>query len=150
MTVSIRQVDRGEIRQLIFSSSDANLSDEDWGKMDMCLALTSQLYVGAIDGKFICAWGLILPTILSTQAYLWLYTSEAIKGNEFFFVRHSQKALQAMLEEFPEIVGHTNPKAESSIRWLRWLGAEFLEEDNNRLSFRITNESSSVRRIRHR
>jgi hypothetical protein len=86
---------------------------------------TTQYLVGFADDDLVCIWGLAPPTLASDQAYLWLYTTPALKGHEFVFVRHSQRAVEEMLKTFSSIIGHCVVGADSSIRWLRWLGAEF-------------------------
>ena len=137
MTVSVDRVSRAAVAKLISSSDEVTLSDVEKETFSRCLAQTTLLWMGKLDGKLICAWGLIPPTLLSDQAYLWLFTTPALAGHEFLFVRRSQIEVRAMLEEFPIIVGWTNVAWTQTIRWLRWLGAEFEEPLGARLPFII-------------
>lgn len=98
-----------------------------------CIRLSYVLWEGSVDGELACMWGLIPPTLLSNRAYLWLYTTELIKDHQFLFVRHSQRVMEEMLKEYPIIIGHSSINADRSIRWLRWLGAEFGEPISNNL-----------------
>jgi len=90
------------------------------------------------DDKIICVWGLIAPTLLSDRAYLWMYTTKYMQEHVFTFVRHSQRALEAALERYPIIVGHTLIGNDKAIRWLKWLGAKFQEPQGQALPFYIT------------
>lgn len=91
--------------------------------LDYCQTLGS-VYWGLVDGQFVCCWGLVPPTFLSTQAYLWMWGPEPIK-HQLVFIRHSQIEVRKMLERYDRIVGHCQVQARSAQRWLKWLGAEF-------------------------
>lgn len=132
----IRKIDRGEIAGLI-SSSCPGMLVSDLNTLEQCVLLTLSLWVGFYNGGLACVWGLIPPTLMSTQAYLWLYTREDVKEYEFLFVRNSQRAVEQMLEEYPLIVGHTRVGNDKTIRWLRWLGATFDEPIGHAIPFRI-------------
>jgi hypothetical protein len=106
--------------------------------MDYCIFLSTSMWAGYIDDVLACVWGLMPPTLLSQQAYLWLYTTDVIKGHEFILVRHSQLVMEDMLKQYPSIVGHAVVNNHKAIRWLRWLGAEFGPQQGNGLPFRIT------------
>ena len=114
------------------------LTQEERWAMDYCLQLSMFMWVGLIDDKLACIWGLIPPTLMSNQAYLWLYTTNVITGHEFVLVRHSQLVMEEMLQEYPTICGHAIAGADKSIRWLKWLGARFGEPQGKGIPFRIT------------
>lgn len=86
---------------------------------------STRIWAGLVDERLVAMWGLIPPTLMSDTAYLWLITTKHLQGHEFLFIRHSQRAVESMLEEFPEIVGHTLIANRSAQQWLRWLGAVF-------------------------
>ena len=125
MTARVVQQRRDIIEGLIIDSKRAMLSAYDKQMLDMCLAHSAQLYVGLINNEFVCAWGLIPPTLLADYAYLWLYHTDAVKDNTFLFVRNSQRVVEQMLMQYPTIIGHTDIRNPQSMRWLRWLGAKF-------------------------
>jgi hypothetical protein len=106
--------------------------------MDYCLLMSAMMWAGLIDGKLACLWGLIPPTLLSNQAYLWLYTTDVIKEHQFLLVRHSQLVMEQMLEEYPSVCGHAIAGNDKAIRWLKWLGAKFGEPHGMNIPFRIT------------
>lgn len=96
--------------------------------MDFCQQV-GEIYVGFVDGRMECCWGLIPPSFLSMQAYLWMWQPKDVVEHQFLFVRHSQMQVQEMLRKYESIIGHckANPNV---IKWLRWLGAEFAERPN--------------------
>ena len=106
--------------------------------MDYCLLMSAMMWAGLIDKKLACLWGLIPPTLLSNQAYLWLYTTDVIKEHQFILVRHSQRVMEEILEQYPSVCGTVIAGNSKSIRWLKWLGAKFGEPDGMNVPFRIT------------
>jgi hypothetical protein len=134
MTV-IRKVSNHEASELV---KGIELDEIGQRTMEFCLLMSTVIWAGFIDKKLACIWGVIPPTLMSNQAYLWLYTTDVIKGHEFILVRHSQLVIDEILEEYQSIVGHALMGAEKSIRWLKWLGAEFGYPQGVALPFRIT------------
>ena len=140
MSVVVEKINRGEVLDLISQVEDVSLTEGDKEKFRQSLVLTTTVWAGVADGKLVCVWGLVPPTLLSDSAYLWLYTTEAIKGHVFLFIRHSQIAIKAMLELYPTITGVTRIGNARSLRWLKWLGAEFGEPNGLLLPFVIRNK----------
>lgn len=108
--------------------------------MDYCLLMSVVIWTGLIDGQLACIWGVIPPTLMSTQAYLWLYTTDIIKEHQFTLVRHSQLVIEEILKDYPSIVGHATMGSSKSIRWLKWLGAKFGEPQGTMIPFRIKHD----------
>jgi hypothetical protein len=102
---------------------------------DYCQTL-GQVYTGFVDGEFICCWGLIPPSFLSNQAYLWMWAPEPMR-HQFIFIRQSQIQVRKMLERYDTIVGQCVITNRSAQRWLRWLGAEFDYPQGNLVPFTI-------------
>lgn len=103
--------------------------------LDYCQNL-GEVYTGFIDGDFICCWGLIPPSFLSNQAYLWMWAPEPMK-HQLVFIRHSQIQVQRMLTRYEKIVGDCQLTARSARRWLLWLGAEFGQPHRDLIPFTI-------------
>ncbi len=125
MTLSIQSIAANEAFDLIYADHLATLSDIDQETMHRAMLNSSHLWIGEQDGKILCVWGLIPPTMLSDRAYMWLRTTRHMKEHVFLFVRHSQRALTELLETYPMIVGHCLISNSKAIRWLQWLGATF-------------------------
>lgn len=137
MTVSIHLSDRQRTRELILSARGGIVTDQEAKTLDACLALATHIWVGEVRGEIVCSWGLVPPSLLAEEAYLWLYHTPKVEAYKFLFVRHSQLVMERMLEEYPKIVGVTDRNASSSIRWLRWLGAEFTDTGDDYIPFKI-------------
>lgn len=132
MTVTVREIEPSELIGLISTSLDANVSD-DWKRVLTTSARNSTvLWIGTDGDRVLCFYGLIAPTMLSDEAYLWMHTTEALKEHTFVLIRHSQRAIRKMLELFPIIVGHGQIGADRSLAWLRMIGAEFGPPDRDR------------------
>lgn len=106
--------------------------------MDFCLLMSVEIWAGFINGELACIWGVIPPSLMSNQAYLWLYTTDVIKEHQFTLVRHSQLVIEGLLEEYESIVGHAIVGSDKSIRWLKWLGAKFGSPQGTGIPFRIS------------
>lgn len=94
-------------------------------------------WMGEANGIGVCIWGLIPPTLLAEQAYLWLWTCELAEPHQFFLVRYSRSMIKEMLEEYPILVGHCAVDDPRAQRWLKWLGAEFDFPSGKLISFTI-------------
>lgn len=111
------------------------LSKDDRKAMSYCQTL-GEVYSGFVDGEFVCCWGLIPPTFLSNQAYLWMWAPEPIR-HQFIFIRHSQLQVEKMLDRYSSIIGHCRCEARSAQRWLEWLGASFGQPKDGLMPFVI-------------
>lgn len=125
--VSILPLLYDHISQLISTSRESSLDPKEIGMLEFCQSLSSEVWTGYVDGNLICCWGLIPPTLLSNQAYLWMHSTPAIRDHQFLLVRHSQRIIEHVLTQYDKIVGDCLVDAADSIRWLKWLGAEFYE-----------------------
>ena len=125
-----------DVRDIIRCSPVADIFGAD---VKMLKALDQSLvsWMGRVDGEVVCVWGLIPPTILSSQAHLWLLTTDKVEGHQFLFVRYSQLMVEKMLEDFEMLVGKCNVNQHKSIKWVRWLGATFGEPDGDWVPFCI-------------
>lgn len=111
------------------------LGDKAADVLNYCQALGT-VYSGFVDGQFVCCWGLIPPTFMSTQAYLWMWAPEPMK-HQLVFIRQSQIQVRKMLERYDRVIGHCKCEAKSAQRWLKWLGAEFGEPAGDTVPFVI-------------
>lgn len=137
MTLYIEPLTGPELYSLISSEVLDKLNTEDRAAMDRSIQNSTKVWAGLEDDTLLGFWGLIPPTILSNQAYMWLYTTEHLKEHVFVFVRHSQRAVKILLEQYPNIVGHCAVNNHRAHQWLKWLGAEFGEPNDRFVPFVI-------------
>ena len=134
MSISVKSAERAEVERFIVAS---DLPPDHVHIFIQCFRSTTQYWIGRCGDEVICIYGIVPPTLASDNAYLWLYTTPALEGNEFLFVRHSQRCAEEILKLYPRIVGHATVGADRSIRWLRWLGAKFGEPQGGLIPFTI-------------
>lgn len=140
MRSAIKQLNAIEMEDLISSEIAPKLNTIDARRFDAARRVTQMAWAGFIGKKLVCMYGLIPPTLLSNNAWLWLHTTDEIKGNEFIFVRQSQRAVEAMLNVYPALIGNCRVGAEGSIRWVKWLGGKFGEPEDGFIPFEIRRE----------
>lgn len=119
------------------SSLMEELSERNADLLDFCQRMSGEVWSGFIDDAYICSWGLIPPTVFSTQAYIWMHTREVVTAHQFVFIRQSQRIIEEMLKKYEVLVGHCIVDARRSQKWLKLLGAEFGEPENNVIPFAI-------------
>lgn len=137
MSVVIRPIDADEMAGLISQQIVPKLLEDHRAILNRSIYNSSNIWLGEEDGRVLCFWGLIPPTILSDIAYLWLYTAPELVEHKFLLVRHSQKAVKEMLKLYPTIVGHGQNGNDRSLAWLRWMGAEFGKPQGRLIPFEI-------------
>lgn len=137
MTVSTAAISKAQVTELISRLDHDKLSANEAEVLQQWMTISSVVWSSVADEKLLCLWGLIPPTFLSDQAYLWLHVAEAAYEHEFVLVRRSQIEVKKMLVMYPRIVGHCEVGEARSIRWLRWLGATFGEPDGKLIPFVI-------------
>jgi len=138
MRTVVDRLSADELLGLISPTILSTMSDEAQEIMRRSIYNSDMIWLGTVDNKILGFWGLVVPTLLSQQAYLWLYSIPDLENHVFLFVRHSQRVVQNMLKLYPRIVGHCVVGADKSHRWLEWLGAKFGEPQGKFLPFEIT------------
>ena len=137
MTAVISKATGAALIGLLSPEIVGTLDDNAQMIMADALSQSTRVWVGMDDGKIAAFWGIMLPTLISDRAYLWLYTTPALDNHKFVFVRQSQVWIKETLKEFPLIVGHALAGEDKSIRWLKWLGAKFLHPEGKLIPFEI-------------
>jgi hypothetical protein len=137
MTATIFRSTGDEAYDLIYPEYLAMLPSMQQESMHRALKNSTQVWVGMDESRVLAVWGLIPPTLMSDSAYLWLFTTKHLHQHSLILIRHSQRLVQSMLEDYPIIHGHGHVGARRSLRWLRWLGAEFGEPQGEFLPFII-------------
>jgi hypothetical protein len=125
MTVVIETVDRARASDLISSSSEVKLNETEMKTFGFFLQNSLVIWCGSRDGQPVNMWGIIPPTLLSDEAYLWHYLLASAGDHTFVLARYSRLALERVMERYPKLVGHCRQGDEDAQRWVRWLGGKF-------------------------
>lgn len=131
------QIEQYERREIYAKLASTDLSEGELSCLKDCLVASADTWAGLLNEEIACVWGLIPPTLLSEQAYIWLYVTPLVENHEFIFVRNSQIAIAQALKKYPNIYGHTEIGNDRAIRWLKWLGATFGEPKGKAVPFVI-------------
>ncbi len=137
MSVRIDPLIGTHLTNLISLTTGGTLSSRQLDMIEWCQSMSGEMWTGWVDGELVAVWGLIPPTLISNQAYLWMHATDAVKDHTFLFVRHSQRMVERMLKHYETIVGHCIAGASDSIRWVRWLGGEFSYPEGQVIPFTI-------------
>ena len=105
--------------------------------LDQWLKVSEEVWVGLVDGKIACVWGMFPTTKISNRGYLWLLTTDLSDKHKFILVRRSQLFIQEMLKRYDSIIGHVAVGNDAARKWLRWLGAEINPPEKGFSVFRI-------------
>lgn len=136
MTLEIVQDGFIDVLDIINRSPVANVFGASQ-KLANCILSSQSTWAGVVDGEVACVWGVISPSLLSDQAYLWLLTTDLVDEHKFLLVRHAQIIVEDLLKEYRTIVGHVHAERPRSIKWLKMLGAKFGDPDGLCIPFRI-------------
>lgn len=98
---------------------------------------SNEVWVGYADDEVACVCGLISPSMLSDQAYLWLITTNLVDEHTFLFVRHSQLWIEQIRKRYSVITGDVFCDNDRAQRWLRWLGADLGYPIGKKIPFQI-------------
>jgi len=134
MTTIVSKLE-GPLSEIILAEYGKVLSLREAEMLDHCQRL-GEAWVGFVDGRFVCCWGLIPPSFLSNQAYIWMWAAGKVP-HQFLFVRHSQIQVKKFLNRYASITGHCKINNVSAQRWLKWLGAKFDEPREGTRTFVI-------------
>jgi hypothetical protein len=137
MTAQVLHTSREEARNLLYRTEYARFTQDQIRIFETCLNRSALTWIGFIDGEFVCVYGLCPPTLASDGAYLWLHVTPKLVGQEFTFIRQSQIVVREMLDVYPRIYGRCDKTATQSIRWLKFLGAQFVETAEEFIPFVI-------------
>ena len=140
MNVAIYNIPRLEVQRLIAASPHITLSKTELKQLDNCMYISSGIFAGLVEDDLACVWGLVPPTLMSNQAYLWLYTTPLVEQHKFLLVRHSQRWIEQVLKEYDTIVGFCKPENKAAIKWIEWLGGSFKRPFGERAEFVIRNQ----------
>lgn len=137
MTPIIRRTDANEAWDLIFPVYLSMLSVVEQETMRRSMQNSSHLWIAEAEGRVYALLGTIPPTLLSDTAYLWLYTTPDFASRARHFARISRRMIAEALGIYPSLWGHCIASAPRSIRWLRWLGADFHPPQGRAIPFEL-------------
>lgn len=88
--------------------------------------LASEIIIGKYGDEILAYIGLVPPTLLSDQAYVWMLTTSAGESHPILLARYGAGVIQTALLKYRVLYGHCFTA--KSQHWLRYMGAEFTSE----------------------
>ena len=85
-------------------------------------AVSDPLFIGLYGEELLSFVGFVAQTLLSDEAYLWMWTSPAAAKHKVMIGRHAKRLIAVAQHRYPILVGHCI----NSERWLRSLGAKIV------------------------
>lgn len=101
------------------------------------MTMSDRTYVGVVDGRIVCVWGVMRQSLLSDRGYLWLLVTPAAEDHKFLIVRYSQRIIEQLLKKYNSLVGECALLDERARKWMRLLGAEFGPPEGKTIPFQI-------------
>lgn len=117
---NIREIDKMEMEGMGLSTMRG---------VEVSIYDTSPVYVARSDeGKLIACWGLQVLIGKHKNTYLiWALGTDEITRYKKAFIKESKALLNRWVELYGELVNTVACFNKDSIKWLKWLGAEFSE-----------------------
>ncbi len=98
-----------------------DLSPKEREIMLQAARVSRPLYAGMFGESLLCFVGLIPPTLLSDNAYIWCYVTRDVARHRIAFARYAKRLIAELRQTYPVIYGHCFD--ETSCHWLESLGA---------------------------
>jgi len=95
-----------------------------------CLEMSYQdsiyKYTCRVKDRVVCMFGLNADSLMGEKAKIWLLATDDLKIIQRRFARHSKDFLKEALESYPVLYNYIDVRNTESIKWLKWLGANFI------------------------
>ena len=82
----------------------------------------NEAYVGLIDNKLVCAYGVTTTSIASSQVTVWMLVTTHAMEHPLVFIRHSQQIIARLREKYANVRCHVNTRFHNHQRWIKLLG----------------------------
>lgn len=93
------------------------------------MKLSALVFTGLIDDAPVCMFGATPYSMLAGQGVAWMVGSNGLNPlrAQKALLRESKQALGVLLKRYPLLFNAVDDRNEATKRWLRWMGAVFLE-----------------------
>lgn len=93
------------------------------------LKLSTLVFTGLIDDVPVCMFGATPYSVLAGQGVAWMVGSNGLNPlrAQKALLRASKPELAVLLNRYPLLFNAVDVRNEATQRWLRWMGAVFLE-----------------------
>lgn len=92
------------------------------------LARSDWAMTGCVDGVPVCMFGVAPVSILAGEGAPWMLAAEGLEAVQLTFLRMCRPVVARMQASYPRLMNVVDSRNVTAIRWLRWLGFAF--DDN--------------------
>jgi hypothetical protein len=89
---------------------------------------SAECYIGYINDKPVCIWGVVSECLLTGRATPWLFGTDDLDKYAITFLKRCKKPLMSMLEKYDTLINYVDVRNTKAISWLKWLGFTVEEE----------------------
>ena len=114
LAAHLRQADRDEI--------DACGVEDPLAALCFCAATSTQSWVGTVNGRVACVFGVGAISILGGIGSPWMLGTDDITRHPGAFIKHSLPYIRAMLAAYPRLENHVDARNTKAVRWLKRAG----------------------------
>lgn len=93
---------------------------------------STRCWTAMVDGEPAAIFGVYPTSVITRVGAPWLLGTDLTKSVRRRFITESRKYLSEMLQLYPVLINYVDKRNEQSIRWLMWLGFDFVYEVQGR------------------
>lgn len=93
-----------------------------WAALKLSVLMSHESYVGLVDDRPVCAFGLGIGDQIGGLARPWLLGTDEMKVLPVSFARRNRAMVRHWSTRFPVLQNYVSAENTRSIRWLNWLG----------------------------
>lgn len=113
----MREADRREVWAVGLLTPERALAES--------LRFSNRAWTLLIEDRPAAMWGCSSQSALTRTGSVWMLATDDLAIIPIRAVQESRRSIKTMLQLFDVLVNWVDARNELSIRWLRWLGAEF-------------------------
>ena len=114
LAVTMREEDKQEVWAMSHSSPLESLNNS--------VEISAEPLTGLVDGKVICIFGVVEPSILSTTGIPWLLGSDLVADHSKIFLKMNKVFIDTIKQRYSLLTNYVDNRNKVSMAWLRWLG----------------------------
>ena len=136
MGVLVEQVKGKKFIELISPAIYDLLKEEELKIMENAVEKSTSVCMVS-KGQMIGITGIAPDTLLSSSAFLWLYTNPFNERISVEVLKATRVVIKNFLVDYPCLVGYCEVENVKAQRWISWLGADFGRENGKLIPFKF-------------
>lgn len=126
-----------QMKSLISAAGGLSLDNNQMEALTRSAKNSNPLFAGMYGAELACIIGLVPPTLISSDAYIWMLHTTVVDRHKVSFGRHAIRLVRNLRQRYSRIVGHCMVTDKSAIGWIKSFGATIFDFDDNLIWFEI-------------